>query len=333
MFWVSLSLGGLAGATPAEAPPALLELTSEGEGRPTLLVLRKSTTNMDTFVSGMIGELGADFHVVALEVNKESTTSEIALALGKSKPSAVVLLDNPTVDLYRRYQEADPTAAYPPAIIAMALFVDQTASRLRNATGIAYEVPAVTSFVRLRAAVSTDVVRVGVLYRPLFASLVADQARLAAIEGFEIVPVALKKAPTVTAVRAGLRELHQSEVDALWILNDSGLLTRDLLIGAWLPLMKRNEIPVVVGVADLLRTNPPIGNFAVVPDHKSLGMQAADLIYELRDSGWGIGVPQLPIAVETVLHRAFMEGHVGLKPGALDAVDQIVEGPTPERSP
>ncbi|MEZ4237836.1 MAG: hypothetical protein R3F59_17150 [Myxococcota bacterium] len=268
------------------ASAGLVPLNEPAEDRPTVLVLRKDTPNMETFVQGLAGELGSDFNLVGLEVSRESTPAEIGAALEQSHPAAIVLLDNPTAELYRSYQEQHQGAVDPPAVIAMALFVEQTAARVRNATGIAYEVPAVTSLVRLRSTVEAPVKRVGVVHRPSFGGFVADQARLAAVEGFEIVPYEVGARPGIGQVRKGLRSLDKLGIDALWVLNDNVLLNPELLVGAWLPSMRRYDHPVVVGVPNLLRTDPPVGSFAVLPDHQSLGMQAADLIFELEQAGW-----------------------------------------------
>lgn len=314
-------------ATPEPLSTAVLDLTEIQADRPTVLVLRKSTANMDTFVRGLVGELDPDFNVAALVVGKDTTVEVIARAMAERAPDALVVLDNPTAELYRQYQEAYADRKYPPAIIGMALFVEQTTARIRNATGIAYEVPAVTSFGRLRSTVRSEVVKVGVIHRPPFAEFVEAQAQLASIEGFEIVPYEVAQKPGVGQVRKGLIALDKLDVDALWVLNDNVLLTPEVLVGAWLPLMRRNERPVVVGVSSLLRTDPPVGSFAVLPDHESLGMQAAELIYELHDADWAISAspPQLPIAVETVLNRPLIERTVGLQEGAIDQVDQILD--------
>jgi ABC-type uncharacterized transport system substrate-binding protein len=292
-----------------------------------VLVLRKSTVNMDSFVHGMVGELEPDFNVAALVVARETTIDALGLAISQRKPDAIVVLDNPTAELYRLYQEANPSRIYPPAVIVMALFVEQTAARIRNATGIAYEVPAVTSLGRLRSTITNPVIRVGVLHRPQFAEFVAAQARIASIEGFEIVPYEVPQKPGVGQVRKGLTTLDKLGVDALWVLNDNVLLTPEILVGAWLPMMRRLQKPVVVGVSSLLRTDPPVGSFAVLPDHESLGMQAAELIYELQDAEWAVArTPlQLPIAVETVLNKPFMERTGGIQQGAIDQIDEIIE--------
>lgn len=282
---------------------------------------------MDSFIDGMLGELATDFNVAALVVARETPVDVLDAAITERKPNALVVLDNPTAELYRSYQEKYPTHANPPAVIAMAVFLEQTASRIRNATGIAYEVPAVTSFGRLRATVEEQVIRVGVVHRPPFTQFVSSQAKLASIEGFEIVPYVVPQRPGIGQVRKGIKSLDKLGVDALWVLNDNALLTSELLVAAWLPLMRTGQHPVVVGVVSLLKTDPPVGSFAVLPDHKSLGMQAADLLYEIRDANWSIAQspPQLPIAVETVLNMPFTERTGGVQQGAIDEIDQIIK--------
>lgn len=319
-----LSTAALA-AEPADR--AVIALNEPVAGRPAVLVLRTNTTNMDTFLEGLVGELEPSFNLAALVIGPKTSHEVLARAIDEHKPSAIVILDNPTADLYRAYQQQNPGRNDPPAVIAMALFVEQTAARLRNATGIAYEVPAVTSLARLRSTVQSPVVKVGVIHRPPFADFVAAQARLAAVEGFEIVTYEVPQRPTVGQIRKGLSTLDKLGVDTLWILNDNALLSSAMLVGAWLPLMRRYQWPAVVGVASLLRTEPPVGSFAVLPDHQSLGMQTAELIYELHDAGWAVAKAplQLPIAVETVLNKPVMDKTVGIQPGAIDQIDRIIE--------
>ena len=324
MIWVGL-WAMICGGPSMAAPSEVIELTEVRGDRPTVLVLRKHNPEMDTFVAGLTAEIGGDFNLIALQVVPRTTVQNLAELVAARKPATVVLLDNPTADLYRRYQEAFSNRVHPPAIVAMALFVEQTAGGLTNATGIAYEVPAVTSLVRLRSALTTPVDRVGVIHRPQFTEFIADQERLAAIEGFEIIPIEVSRRAGVGQVRRALKSLDKLGVEALWILNDNVLLTPDVLLSGWLPLLRRTDRPVVVGVDSLLQTSPPVGSFAVLPDHQDLGIQAADLIYELQAANWVVSeVPtQLPISVQTVLHRGVLEPDLDIE--ALDGVDIIIQ--------
>ena len=48
----------------------------------------------------------------------------------------------------------------------MTSLLEEASARLKNITGIAYEVPGVTAFVNLRMVVSTPINRIGVVFRP-----------------------------------------------------------------------------------------------------------------------------------------------------------------------
>ena len=48
--------------------------------------------------------------------------------------------------LYRAYEKAHP-GPLPPSLVVMASFLEELRSELRNSSGVAYEVPAVSAFV------------------------------------------------------------------------------------------------------------------------------------------------------------------------------------------
>src|SRR5690606_16298844 len=98
-----------------------------------------------------------------------------------------------------------------------------------------------------------------------------------------------------------LRELEGQDVQALWISNDNVLLSPTLLSHAWLPLARRAKIPIVVGVPSLVTSRPHFGTYAAVPDLEGLGLQTADLVYELESAGWNARKTpvQPPVSIKT----------------------------------
>ena len=66
---------------------------------------------------------------------------------------------------------------------------------------------------------------------------------------------------------------------------------------------------------------------AVLPDHTALGVQAANLLFELQENDWQVGDKDLeePVAVEKVLKVPFAKKHMELKENALDQIDVQVE--------
>jgi putative ABC transport system substrate-binding protein len=291
-----------------------------------VLVLMAESDNLRDFRDTFVDEVSGDFRVQVVDPGKKARDTDVERLMTEHQPALVVLVDNPMRDLYRSYQQARPEAAVVPSVVVMSLFLEDHLSELRGATGIAYEVPAVTTFVRLRQLVSRDLKRVGVVHRPGMAPFVARQAALAELEGVDLVAVEVPEKGPPGAVKKALRTML-ADVDGLWVLNDNVLLRRETLDYGWLPALAGAEIPVIVGVRSLVDAEARFGNFAVLPDHEALGLQTADLVYELADADWDVTeVPvQQPVSVQTALHVAYAREKLGL----VDEGEQLVDLPVP----
>ena len=161
------------------------EVKIVGEARradvPAVMVFLPQTKDTAKLWTGLHDELIDDFDVVPFLMKPETTAAEMSQALGSTKPSCVVLVNNPTVRLFAQVQAA-AGGKTPPAVIVMTSYVQEVAAALKNVTGIAYEVPAVTSFVNVRNLVPAKVEKVGVLRRAAFAKYLGRQREIAAQE-------------------------------------------------------------------------------------------------------------------------------------------------------
>jgi putative ABC transport system substrate-binding protein len=279
---------------------------------------------------GLERELADDFDVVTARIEKDSKPADIAEAIAQSKPACVVILNNPTLRLYKQYQQGQPKgSSFPPAIVAMTSFLEQSYRDVQNATGIAYEVPAVIQFVKLRSLVTRPVQRVGVAYRGPFRAYIQRETQLAKMEQIEIVGREVPREPDQAALKTALSDLlSKDHVDALWVLNDNALLTPDLIGAVWVPEVSgETRVPVIVGVPSLLSKSYPVGTFAMVPDHAALGMQAANLVFDLSENGWRIQEPsiKLPISIKTLVRFQEVRQRFGLKDGGLESVENVDE--------
>jgi hypothetical protein len=310
----------------AEAPLQFKDVPRR-PGLPAVLVfLRASPSTLEAWGS-LRDELHESYDVVTRPISPSWTSADVQRELRATKPTCVVLMGNQALNLYRDYQGEIP-GPYPPAVVLMASFLEQQLGLVGNATGIAYEVPGVTTFVKLRSFVYRPVQRVGVIYRPLFQTYLRKQRELGRSEQIAFVEREVSEEPGVYEIRAALTELIKTEkVDTIWVLNDNALLTPELIGKGWLKVLHKHPTNVVVGVSNFVDSRLHFGSFAMLPDHAGLGVQAANLIYKLADEGWqASSTPvELPLSVQSVIDLPWTRQHFQFRVDALDRIDRIVQ--------
>ncbi len=296
-------------------------------GKDAVLLFLPVSSHTEQARQSLSDELSESFDVITRPVSTASVVAELEREMALIKPRCVVLMGNAASNLYLRYQKQHQ-GAFVPAVVLMTSFFEEQYPLFRNTTGIAYEIPGITTFVNLRSFVYQPVQRVGVLYRPLFSNYVQKQARLAAVEQVQLVTVEISQSPGPREIRRGLDKLIREErVDAIWVLNDNVLLKPELIAKGWLKTLHKNPIAVVVGVGSLVDTRLHFGSFALLPDHSALGVQAATLVFRLEEEGWNASrVPlELPLSVQSVVDLSWTRQHLNFREDALDRIDRIVE--------
>ena len=298
-------------------------------GGPTILIAMPASPTFVEVRKSLVSEVQKSFNIHTFIVQPETTEADLASAIKTVAPTCLVLMNNATMNLYRQYQGANPTAPMPPTVLLMASFVEEVQARLRRATGIAYEVPGVTAFVNLRAVIRAPVGRVGVVYRPAFRKFVARETSLAAKEHVELVSIPVPNDVTAAELREALHDLGQrSKVDAIWMLNDNALVrSPDFVDDAWRAELTDAKVPLIVGVPNLVEPGSPLATLAVVPDHEALGLQAANLLFELSENDWQVErfPVELPLSVRTVVDLKLVRANFGLRPEALKHIDHALE--------
>ncbi|MEL7367981.1 MAG: ABC transporter substrate binding protein [Myxococcota bacterium] len=293
---------------------------------PAILVVMPEAASPKQVLEGLLDELKEEFDLVPFVVARDLTPLDLARAIRREQPKAVVLMNNPTLRVYRRYLAGAPDAPPVPAVAVLTSFLRETGEGVENLAGVIYEVPLVTSLVNLRALLAQPIQRVGVVYRPIFKSFLAEQRKLSATEGFELVGLSVS-GKDETELRDALTQLRR-EVDAIWVLNDNRLLKRNMLLDGWLPALQDNRVPVIVNALSLVSSDVSFGTFAVLPDHRALGVQAGQMISALADNGWRLRRTkrfEYPISVDKVLDLNFARRHLEIKEAQLATVDRIVE--------
>jgi hypothetical protein len=302
--------------------------SSVAPGKPTVLVLMPDTKQTREVWAGMKDELEGSFSLFAVRVDGDRGDDALAAAMKRHRPACVVLMNNPTVVAYSRYQATARLGTYPPAIVVMTSFLDRRPTALASATGISYEVPLITVVTNLRRLMSSPVERVGVIRRTPLHSFVDRQASLASREQIGVVQQPVSLDPNAAELRYALRELKQ-RCDAIWVLNDDRLLSSRLIADGWLPgLNERPYKPAIVGAASLVSAAQSFGTFAVLPDHTALGVQTANRVFDLADADFQLtdqDEVDLPLSTTTTVDLSQVRERFALRQDALEQVDHIVE--------
>ncbi len=301
--------------------------TRRRAGAPRVLVCMPETKQTIEAWRGLSDELSQEFELVAVRVDNRGDASIIAQAVERHRPSALVLMNNPTVAAFRAYERTRETGFRVPSVAIMTSFL-QEKHLASNETGVAYEIPLITSVTHLRKVMVEHVDRIGVVHGPSLHGFVNLQRELAAREEIHVLAEMVGEAPNESEIKRALRQIKQ-RVDAVWILNDDRLLTPHLISMGWLPgLNERPWRPAIVGAESLVSADLAFGTFAVLPDHTELGAQAANMVFDIADEGWKLPEGyrmQQPLSTRTILDLAQLNERFRLRPGALAQVDVVLE--------
>jgi hypothetical protein len=315
-----------------EAATAYTELTvshpKKGGSPRNILVCMPRTDQTQEVWTGLRDELANDFRLVVVEVKDRDGAPAIAEGVRRHRPSAIVLMNNPTLSAYREFQQAAVEKSFPPAVIVMTSFLEHRPRELLAATGIGYEIPLITVVTNLRKLIAGRIERIGVVVRSPLQGFVAEQVTLAARERITVFPEEVSFDPNAAELKRALRSVKQ-RVEALWILNDDRLLTPRLIADGWLPaLNERPWVASIVGARSLVSSVQSFGTFAVLPDHTALGAQAASMILDLAEHGFSLpedAAVQLPLSTTTTVDLIQARERFTLRPDALQRIDRVLQ--------
>ena len=109
--------------------------------------------------------------------------------------------------------------------------------------------------------------------------------------------------------------------------NDNVLLTGKIIKRVWRPLLKKHKIPLIVGLEVFVNPELDFGIFAVLPDHISLGNQAAEIILELKDNNWKFekNITFPPISIKKIINYHQARIRFNIKEENFLNVDKILK--------
>ncbi|WP_144393856.1 hypothetical protein [Pleionea sediminis] len=301
-------------------------LSSEGNA----LVLTAKGDEFAKVIQGLSDDIEGELEFKTFYINRESSTDVIEDGMKKFSPKVVILIGNTSINLYTKFQKANPKMQFPPSIALAALFVDRFIDDIKNATGIRYEIPAVISLINMRDIIKKPLKSVGVVHREWMDSIIEENRKYLSAEGIKLISIKLpnKTSNMNKKLDEAVVELVDKKVDAIWVLNDNELLNGRSIGQVWIPKLAKTDIPVLVGVRPLLNTKFNFGSFAIVPDHYALGVQGASIVFELMDNDWDLDGRDIsqPISVKKVVNVSVLDNKsIPYDKGKLQTVDEVVK--------
>jgi hypothetical protein len=296
-----------------------------------LLILRKSGKDFDEVVKGMSEELTEEFTITQVTIDKEADVALIREKMGQVRPRVAVLLDNQSISLFKKYQAEQPDSVTPiPSISLMGILIERLMVGMKNATGVSYEIPIVTSAVNMRSVLNVKLERIGVIHREFMSEFIEKQRKYCEKENIKVVSYVLpnKDDDYTGLIKKGLKQLVKKDgIQALWVPNDNSLLTPATIRDVWVPMVKDSKIPVIVGVEVLVNPALNFGTFAVLPDHVAMGTQAAEIIYDIMDNDWNTSNRQIepPLSVYKIVNLVQAKNYFNVKDENLRNVDRVAK--------
>jgi len=295
-----------------------------------VLIVRPEGKNFNDIVAGLDEELDGELSYRELIIGSTATSDQIYSVIRDDSAKVLVVMGNQPLRLIKKVKKNHPDESLPPVVAVAALFIDMVLANEKDVTGILYEVPAVTGLVNLRNISKGKIQRVGVLYRESMSAIIESNRIYCEAEGIELIGLKIsnKEAKNSKKTRKVLKKLKRKSLDALWITNDSLLLTKESVVNAWIPFMSTFKKPVLVGVKSLINSRLNMGTFAVFPDHSSLGVQTAGMLFDLMDNDWKIDEHRFdhPISVKKYLNTSVSEKRgIKFNKDRLRQIDKLVE--------
>ncbi|MBN1982065.1 MAG: hypothetical protein JW795_11070 [Chitinivibrionales bacterium] len=300
------------------------------QGSESILILRSAGIIFEETAKSLSNEIAENFSVRDVVINETFSIESLQQEISQVSPRLIVLMNNAAIKLYKRYCETLSSSQQPTASLSiMGVYIEKSIEGLKNAAGISYEIPVVTSAANLRSILNMPVTKIGVIYREFMADFFQKNRRYCEAENMWLVErmIAKDENDYPAALEKNLKELLQQEkVEVIWIVNDNVFLKPDLIAQVWKPLLNKYKKPAIVGVESLVQPDIGLGTFAVLPDNIALGIQAAEMIYMASENGWKLTATVVPpLSVTKIVNMKLLTDYFKGKSFKLLNIDKVLQ--------
>jgi hypothetical protein len=260
------------------------------EELPALVIVSPQGPVFQQAIEGLNNELVKSFSLTKIVFDSSLTDAAFTAKITAVSPKAIILMGNKPIRYYKECIKSDKNNLIGlPVIALLASQMEQAIDGLSNVQGIAYETPMVTALINFRNVINRPIQTVGVIFRGIFEGFVKQHIDYCKKEKIEVKSILIGNDPKSQKqeIQRALQHLiSKDNTEVVWVPNDNILLKPDILGEIWIPTFSKHKIPVIVGVESLVRPELDFGAYAVIPDPKALGEQAAGIVFDLQSSDW-----------------------------------------------
>ncbi|MBF0440867.1 MAG: hypothetical protein HQK54_03085 [Oligoflexales bacterium] len=270
----------------------ILPLLSSMSAAEKILVFHWPDGEFKLVRDSLVHEIGQGHQVIDHILKKNITYDEFRDAISKNSPKIVVLMDNISIKLWLELGTKDPELKKTfVAVGAMALNIKSILKNKTQIAGIAHEVPGFTVISRFRSAVDKPVKNILVPYRASeFGYLVEDARRSLGISGVNLIGVNVEDSSgdvknMYAALDGALEKSYGGvPVDAIWVLNDNGLINNNTFQKIWISKAQKLNIPFLCSLKKFVSRELGFCSYAASTSHVDLGQQLGEMVLALIEN-------------------------------------------------
>ncbi len=259
-----------------------------------ILFITKAGKNFDEVREGMQKELKSRYAFGEFQVAKDTAYEEFRKKVDEEKADLHVLMDNQAVSFLSRYnQESKQGVVLKKGVAVLGLNLKAVLKGNKEIAGVAFETPAYSLITQFRYVSKKTLKNVLVLYRKsLFEDVIREASAQLKREGIALEAVNVESIGAATDTIAQVvdttlrsRVTESAQVDAVWVLLDSALLTPAAFSSTWVPIARGSKIPFVTGVENLVSAQMNFALFGITPNLADLASQAAQQVEAIAGEG------------------------------------------------
>ena len=273
-----------------------------------ILVFYPEGEDFTQMIESIQEEIGDEFTISKIKVSKNFSLDKFNTIIKKNTHKVTVLCGNRSILYYKQYLKSNPLDSSP-TIQLMALKIEEKGIPLTyNTSGISYEIPIVTSLTKLRNVTSDNMNNIGIIYRAQDEHIIKANLKYCTKENFNFKVIRLENQESPNYYKKNRKKalyilIKDKDTKTIWIPNDNKLLSAELIKEVWKPITESNETVVITGISTLVTPKFNFATYATTPSSSSLGFQASELIFELKDNNWKFTKPRIepPLSIYDVL--------------------------------